>query len=806
MNYDEYGWRTFLTEARNPTPNPRMYTERRLLREVNEEEIEHIRAAIDEMGAEDLAFNELFQGKTRLVLDFPTMDTSSDLGKFVDNFREMGYDIDWEKGLISGERELKDGSIAASVASLMGHEPSQSKKRKVQMKIGKFWAKIYELTSKREELAQKVSDSINPTDRGLGSRRTDTIASSRFTGNQIEAALDEPEQKRYQQLADQLEMYLGFIVNPLGRVKGSEDAKKNQEYWQQNADYIKKNIGNLSVNKYSIIVSRDPIDILRMSDHDRITSCHSPPSRSGNTGDSYYRCVVAEAHGHGAIAYAVETSELLSATNTSNLDSAEQEINNGEEIFADSARGSDVGISDEMVPVARLRLRQVRASDFDNGIDHPRVATIEVAVPENRVYGLKIPGFRDRVFNWAKEAQTTHIADIPEDATWIKYGGSYEDNGIRGLLRDLTGREIERVGQNTETEDSLPDQLGGLEAQMAAEAESVENMADEWNYRYQACQVMGTVTDDGGEGFYIDIEAEMTITWDVDEWESLPPGDAAEHWCSELNDMSLMWADGTAWSTRVYRDGDHIRMGIVINVDGVDGFEDQSFAYNSENFEDFCVELNRIDDVYDGVKESITRMAKRDGYMAGGALNEWGIEIRDGDFDSYEWDTTAEEGYEYDEIEGITADHTAYPVYPEGMSIEDARMILESRDFTIPLRKALVEKAWAGTEASEDDRQYPAFRVHTEELRTTDDTNIQLVLTFYANSSSSDAQVKSMRWTVDEWEDEEVLDAAIQAVFNQIVGGGLTGRGDMDVPPAKGTNQEVTNESIVKNWKNFLNS
>jgi hypothetical protein len=55
--------------------------------------------------------------------------------------------------------------------------------------------------------------------------------------------------------------------------------------------------------------------------------------------------------------------------------------------------------------------------------------------------------------------------------------------------------------------------------------------------------------------------------------------------------------------------------------------------------------------------------------------------------------------------------------------------------------------------------------------------------------------------TIEEWEDEEVLDAAIQAVFNQIVGGGLTGRGDMDTPPA-----QTTNESIVKNWKNFLHS
>jgi hypothetical protein len=135
------------------------------------------------------------------------------------------------------------------------------------------------------------------------------------------------------------------------------------------------------------------------------------------------------------------------------------------------------------------------------------------------------------------------------------------------------------------------------------------------------------------------------------------------------------------------------------------------------------------------------------------------------------------------------------------MSIQDARTILESRDFTIPLRKALVEKAWAGTQVSGDDRQYPDFRVYTEEIRTQDEANIRLVMTFSCYDHSSEAQVNSMVWTIEEWEDEEVLDAAIQAVFNQIVGGGLTGRGDMDTPP-----EATTNESIVKNWKNFLHS
>ena len=100
----------------------------------------------------------------------------------------------------------------------------------------------------------------------------------------------------------------------------------------KNAEYIKDNIKNLENDQYSIILTRHPVDVMRMSDFEKITSCHTPPSREG-TQQSYYKCAVAEAQGHGAIAYVVETEELLSATNTGNIESAEQELEEYDEIF-----------------------------------------------------------------------------------------------------------------------------------------------------------------------------------------------------------------------------------------------------------------------------------------------------------------------------------------------------------------------------------------------------------------------------------------------------------------------------------------
>ena len=58
----------------------------RLLREISEDEVEHIRTAIDEMGPEELAFNDMFQNKTRLVIDFPTLKQGSELGEFLLTF------------------------------------------------------------------------------------------------------------------------------------------------------------------------------------------------------------------------------------------------------------------------------------------------------------------------------------------------------------------------------------------------------------------------------------------------------------------------------------------------------------------------------------------------------------------------------------------------------------------------------------------------------------------------------------------------------------------------------------------------
>jgi hypothetical protein len=147
-------------------------------------------------------------------------------------------------------------------------------------------------------------------------------------------------------------------------------------------------------NPYVIVVSRHPIDLVRMSDHDNWTSCHAP--RGG-----YFQCALADARGAGAIAYVVQKTEL----NNVNLDA--------DEIFKDAERGIR-----GLEPLARVRLRKFVHTD--DGYD--------LAVPENRVYGDKFPGFLETVRTWALQKQSAKIGSTrPRMRDFELKGGSYRD-------------------------------------------------------------------------------------------------------------------------------------------------------------------------------------------------------------------------------------------------------------------------------------------------------------------------------------------------------------------------------------------
>ena len=67
-----HGWKNFLTESR------KVVDETKLLREIEEDEIEHIRDALADIDSKKLPLNDIFDGKYRKVL--PISAYGGDIG------------------------------------------------------------------------------------------------------------------------------------------------------------------------------------------------------------------------------------------------------------------------------------------------------------------------------------------------------------------------------------------------------------------------------------------------------------------------------------------------------------------------------------------------------------------------------------------------------------------------------------------------------------------------------------------------------------------------------------------------------
>jgi hypothetical protein len=167
-------------------------------------------------------------------------------------------------------------------------------------------------------------------------------------------------------------------------------------------DWWQKNSGNLEGDEsgYSVVISRSPIDLVRMSDHDNISSCHSP-------GGGFFKCAKQEAKTGGAVAYVVKNSDIKGV----NLQD--------KEIFEDGERKIK-GI----VPLERLRIRRFSSKNKD------------ILIPDGKTYsdGMKHPGFLNSVMSWAKSSQKEAISTIDPLKDYKDMsvrGGSYFDTGYK---------------------------------------------------------------------------------------------------------------------------------------------------------------------------------------------------------------------------------------------------------------------------------------------------------------------------------------------------------------------------------------
>ena len=781
----------------------------KLLRELDEDELEVLEDVLDDMKGDDLAFNKLFDGKMRKVIDFPTMDTQSELGKFKLFFDKQDYDVDWEKGMLSATRDVRSSDdLLDDLINLNMGGREKPKTKKIQMKIGKFFGKVADLAKKRQVLYQKVYDNMEKI--GYTGSHGKIDKPWKIKAKMLEASLDEKEYENYARIQDQIGLYIPNpgVAGPAG-YDLVDIATKYGEYWKKNAGYIKKEINNLDNDKYSIIITRHPIDVMRMSDFDNIHSCHSPPSRSGGS-QEYYKCAVAEAMGHGAIAYVVETENLLHMTNTSNIDSAEQEIQEGE-IFADDTRGSHIGLYDpraDLRPVSRVRVRQMRYYDTDEPKRWDEGT--ELAVPEERIYGAAIPGLADRVRDWARENQKEALRGMPssnddnEDVNldrFFIFGGSYEDTsgpeGRATLLSRLSMIEMDamtgQIRQNRETEDDLDaNALSGLPGRWRAE---VEEIAAEWNQRYANTHVEADVEEDYDGGFYISVRATMQWKWDLDEFSRLPNSyPTGMHAFDSINDIY-----GDVFDTDdgfINRDDNkNVRIGCTINLEHPEVYGEGSYVYDPDSLRDLCASLDvNMDDKRDAFSATIEEFLRREGWMQGGEYLKLAMQIEDGELVSYEWDL--ETDGEYSESYESTASYS-FDYDPEewGMAIQVMLQILNSRDYKIAIRRNLLE--------------LPRKEVETEyylpmSARADKDAagDARVVVTFSINVDEPDEMVELFRDLVEgDMDDEDNL----TVVFNKTLAQLKASMNSGVWPEKESAATANLSENLVRTWKHFLN-
>ena len=768
----------------------------KLLRELDDIELEALDDVLDDMKGEDLAFNGLFNGEMRKVIDFPTMDNSTELGKFGEFFKKQDFDVDWEKGMLSAEREVGNRSTEDIVNQLMGGPDAriQSKKKKIQMKVGKFFAKVAGLSSKRDILYQKVYDHLDKMNYTGAHGKVDVPW--KISGKMVKAALDEKEQEDYSRIDTQISLYIPNpgVAGPAGYAL-TDLVTKMAKYWQTNAGYIKKEINKLDNDKYSIIITRHPIDVLRMSDFEKITSCHSPPSRSGGTNE-YYKCAVAEAMGHGALAYVVETEDLLYKTNTSNIESAEQEIQEGE-IFADDNRDGGAGFDIE--PVSRTRLRQMRYYDtdtpkrWDDGT--------ELAVPEGHIYGVGIPGIAERVRDWARENQEEALKNMPstgddgEDVNldrFFIFGGSYEDTagseGRESLLSKLAMIETEamtgNIRQNRETEDTLDaNAISGLLGRYRADVERIEA---EWNQRYAAAGVSASVEDDGEGGVYIEAEARITFTYDLDEFSGLP--NSYPTGMRAFDSINDIWGDifetDSGFVNKFSNTTVHI--GCRFNLEHPE-IGESALIYDPDGFDSFCAEIDKLDDRRDAFKATIDEFLKQEGYMEGGEYIKLAYEIEDAPFESYEWDVRSDGEDPTESYESTAA--VSHDFNPEalGVSPQVLIQILDSRDWRLLIRKELLKHP-----RTELGVEYYLDIGNSSAMASGED--IEYTIEFKITADDPDARVMLFReLTTGETDDEDRLNSLFDWAIKQMLNARL---------PAG--QQQNLDERLVKTWKGFL--
>ena len=768
--------------------------ENKILHEASDEEIEVIEDVLADLDPESLPMNGAFGGKLRKVIPIETI--GGKVGGMVSDLESAGYTVN-----------LKDGTV--SYETRREHEGKVYKGKKV-LKINKLLNGLLAHKKKANVVAMAMAD----------------LRTKRYTRGNTEEE-NEKYTEDYNKKNEEWEKLASIgkkAFKGLDRWMLQKNIEKHIKAWEEDAGYFKNDPEALS--GFSIIVSRHPVDVLRMSDFDDITSCHTLASRSGENG-SFVKCAYAEALDGGAIAYVVPTEDIK------DFESEYGPIeDNTEEVLVDEVRV--VGSID---PVSRIRIRVGRMM---GGEDNDTIGTI--GVPDRRIYGQKISNFYETLKDWLAKSQQDEIKLLPkitpedvgdfkqsfsgvkiedEDIGKInakkiaRLGGSYEDNpfelnlaalltpgaGLRGqddLLKNdlIVGRS--RHGFD-EDDISLPrGNTDRLEAEL-------EEETDDWNRRLAHMTIHAEVTD-WGDGPAIDTHANLSIDLELSEddfsdsgWNELRNNgyDYGKYIFDELEGMGYDWAgDETISQPHIVLNrilNNFELRGIIVPSDDMGGY-----IYDIDSFNDWGSALeNRIDDMVDDLILPVTmNVLRREGALITNKVDEFYRMTQD-DPDYHESDWTFD--YRPDE-ETVDVDLDDIPIKVdeiEGLEEkyydqEVIKEIMMSRDFRTLWRKLLFDKV-PGFIPGES--MYPDL---TRGWVGHGGSNYGI--TFTMDSDDPDEQFDSIKGAIVSI-DKELASEIAMIAYAQFAKHDKKYKKQQDLPFE---GKKALNERIHRNWSSFL--
>jgi len=837
-----HGWKNFLTESR------KVVDETKLLREIEEDEIEHIRDALADIDPKKLPLNDIFDGKFRKVL--PISAYGGDIGVLQDLLNYMGYTINFKKGTAS--------------KTITKEYQGKIREKKVEVKINKLLMNVLRDKEKQDKLnATRAKSRGNYFDNdcnGVGADGSEN--SSTFKCQELLAIMKADTEKSLEQNGKIRKLYNDPSNSSDHRIYGAwrtDGVKAMIGVWQKNAAYF-KNLKDDEVDEkaqeFSIVLSRHPIDVLRMADFKSIYSCHSPPSRGGES--EYYKCAVAEAIDGGAIAYVVNTSELREMEE--DVGYKIEDFVGTDEVFYDDFR--DEG---HITPISRIRLRLLFNMEEMTG---PNAL---LAVPEIREYGRNIPGFQTALNTWALESQKNTISKLPKNEEGqinanklTRMGGTYGDTNTKELLARLLGRTTSDLFQrfstikvSGETEGDLDIDLGAN--QFAEWERSVDHHVRSYNQRMDYADVSGMV-DDGGDGPYVSgggsafytIEKHELSAAEVEKINKLSPTDfekGAEYISLALVEDGAEWAADEMYgsiSDLSWREKNGVQQ--LVWVANFDPEILNLVVYDPDGFESFCDEVeSEVNDPFEeGRYKVIMKVAlKNAGILEGSGLKElaWEIEsakryagssIRTSSpklapaIQKYikGWDLDGEDD------DKVILTTPAYYVtgfkalsgLPEDFSLDDVLEVVESKEYKHNLKVAILN---AAKEFKLGDHHIPhAFLRVAHQTSGTRDIAFEFSFEVTEEEANDTPElVDSLKRLITSFTDAEVLKDLMEDAFletvNQFIGKvtpdarrpSRRQQQRMKFPTTSlqsrrdGANihyQESTTESLVKNWKKFL--